>query len=212
MITSCNQKNKFTKDELFILNDKIALNYSDTLLHNIHKKLIGSENDSVNRNLLFKLANKYYDEGKSNKYLEIAIEINKLATVEKDSQHIAKSFNYIGYYYNVNTKPDSAFKYYLKAEKIYYVLKDTLNSSKLKMYKAGILFDTGNFVESEIEAVEALRELRKIEDQRLIYQCYVLISLSLKELNNYTKSLEYFDLVLKQIDILKKINNKKTHV
>lgn len=209
ILTSCNQKNKFTRDELLVLNNKTSLNDNETLLSNIHKKLINSENDSINRDFLFKLANIYYEKGKPNKYFEIATQINKLATVKKDSQHIAKSFNCIGYYYNINTKPDSAFKYYLKAEKIYSALNDSLNSSKLKMYKAGILFDTGNFVESEIEAVEALKELTKINDQRLVYQCYVLIALSLKELNNYSKSLDYFDLALKQIEGIEKKKQQK---
>jgi len=154
--------------------------------------------------LLFDVANKYFDINKQDKYFEIASKINKLANSQNDSSQIAKSFNYIGYYYNINSKLDSAFKYYLKAEKIYKALRDRLNYGKSKMFKAEIYYDTGNFVESEIEMVNALKELNKTNDTKSIFNCYLTMALSLKEMNNYSKSLEYLDLALSQINILER--------
>ena len=72
------------------------------------------------------------------------------------------------------------------------------------MYKAAIYYETGNFVESEIEAIQALKQLDKTNNSLLMYHCYLRIALSLKEMNNYSKSLEYFDLALNQINKLEK--------
>ncbi|TEB40762.1 tetratricopeptide repeat protein, partial [Flavobacterium circumlabens] len=64
------------------------------------------------------------------------------------------------------------------------------------------LYDAGNFTESEIEVVTALRFLSKTNNTRLTYECYNLLGLSVEEINNYKKSLQYFELALKQLDKL----------
>ena len=106
---------------------------------------------------------------------------------------------FFGDYHEEKTQLDSAFSYYLKSEKLYNKLKDTLNSGKLALYKAGILYDTGNFNESEIQGVNALRLLSNTKNARLIYESNIIIALSLKELNNYKKALEYYQLALGQL-------------
>lgn len=197
---SCNKKKKISTNEFLVLNDTSITKKNTYILDNLYKKLIQNNNDSINRNLLFAVANKYYDINKPDKYFEIASQITKLATLQKDSVHIAKSLNYIGYYYNNSTKLDSAFKYYFKAEKIYKALHNKIDYGNSKMYLAGIYYDSGNFVESEIEAIEALKQLRETNNNIFIFQCDILLALSLKEMSNYSKSLEYFELALKQLE------------
>lgn len=211
-LVSCSKKAKITKDELQILKDTTITNVNTNALDILYYKLIHSKNDSINRNLLFDLANKYFDINKTDKYFEIASKLNELYTYQNDSTQIAKSYNYIGYYYNNSTKLDSAFKYYLKSEKIYQALRDYSNCAKLKIYKARVYYDIGNLIECETEAIEALKLIEKenFKDPSLIYQCYLTIALSLNEMNNYSKSLEYFNLALNQINLLER-NNVNTN-
>lgn len=211
-LVSCNKKATITSDELLVLKDTTITFKNSGALDILYYKLIKSSNDSVKRNLLFQVANKFYDINKPDKYFEIVSKINELASIQNDSMHIAKTFNCIGYYYYNKTKLDSAFKYYLKSEKIYKTLRDTSNCGKLKMYKSGIYFDTGSFVESEIEAVEALKYIAIINNPRLNYQCYLTIALSLNEMKNFSKSLVYFDLAMNQIDILERTNEPKNSI
>ena len=219
LLGSC-QKKKFDiekRNDIIILSKKIeaksivydeGTKYLDTLC----LKLKSQENDSVARNLYFKIAVGYYNLNSLDKYLNVVTKVHKLAIKEKDSLHIAKALYYFGDYYDYKSQLDSAFTYYSQSEKLYNRIKDTLNAGKTTLYKAGILFDAGNFTASEIETVNALKLLSKTNNKRLTYESYNLLALSLKELNNSKKSLEYFGLALSQLDKLENENYPKDKI
>jgi tetratricopeptide (TPR) repeat protein len=176
----------------------------DKILYSLYKKLLKNRNDSINRNILFQIGNIYYYDNNLDKYLTIIRKVNKLATKDNDSTQIAKSLHYIGDYYDEKNQLDSAFSYYYKSEKLYYLIKDTLRYTKLKINKAGILYDNGNFNESEIELIKALKILNKKRSYDLAFTCYNILALNLKELKDYSKSLYYFNLAQLQLNILEK--------
>lgn len=190
------------------IKEEVEKKYLDTLC----QRLQGQENDSVTRNLYFKIAVKYYNLNYLDEYLKISKKIHQLAISKNDSVHIAKSLYYLGDYYDEKAQLDSAFSYYSQSEKVYNKIKDTLNSGRTKLYKAGILFDAGIFSESEVEGIAALKLLTKTNNARLIYECYNLIGISLKELNNCNESLKYFDLALKQLEQLERKNYDKEKI
>ncbi|MDI6033349.1 sensor histidine kinase [Flavobacterium sp. LB2P84] len=183
-------------------SNSLKIDEEKKYLEVIYQKLQSAKNDSITRNLYFKLAVKYYDTNSLDRYLNVTRKVHCLSVKDKDSTQIAKSLYYIGEYYEDKTQLDSAFYYYSQSEKIYTSIKDTLNSGRVSLYKAGILYEAGNYTESEIEAIAALRLLSKTSNTRLIYECHNTIAISLKELNNYSKSLEYFRLAIKQLDKL----------
>jgi signal transduction histidine kinase len=209
LIGSC-QKKKFDvekrNDVLKLLEKVEATSLEDDkkkkCLDTLYQKLQSEENDSITRNLYFKAVDNYYDLNLLDKYLNVTRNIYQLSVKANDSSHIAKSLYSLGDYYDAKSELDSAFSYYIQSEKLYKRIKDTINSGRTKLYKAGILFDAGIFSESEIEAIGALRLLSKTNNTRLVYECYNLIAISSKELNNCKESLKYFDLALKQLDKL----------
>jgi signal transduction histidine kinase len=218
-MTACQKKKNLIlekKEISILLKNPNFLNLKDSdkekKLDQIYKEILNQENDSVNRNLFLKVADKYYDLNNYDKYKKITEKVLEMAFMEKDTNHIAKSLYYLGDYYDQNSKLDSAFSYYSQSEKLYKRLKDSLNIGKLTLHKAGILFDAGNFNESEIEAVTALRIFPKANSTRLIYECYIVIGISLYELNNYKKSLVYFDLAFKLLDQLENENFPKSEI
>lgn len=219
LIISCQKKkdtidykNKITK----VLNNLDLSNLKEDgkekLLDSLSQNLLNQNNDSINRNLLFKVVDKYYSLNKNEKYLNITNKLLALSIEKNDTIHIAKSFYYTGNYHDDESQFESAFSYYIKSEKLYQAINDTLMMGTLAVLKGGIFFDSGNFAESETEAIKALRLLSKTKNTNLVYNCYNLIGISLKELNNYKKSLYYFALALKQLDLLEKENYPKEKI
>lgn len=163
-----------------------------------------ADNDSIRRGFLFNIAVRYDELHKSDKYLEALRLVLKKAKQQYDSADIAQAYSWIGDYYEAETLNDSAFKYYLQTEKLYRQLNDTLNLGKAVLYKSGILYNAGNFTEGINQGIYALKILKPTGNTRLIYESYVYIALSLKEVKDYQKSLDYFNLALGEIDRLDK--------
>jgi signal transduction histidine kinase len=153
---------------------------------------------------LFKIGNIYYFDNKLDEYLATVKSIKEFAVKDKDSFHLAKSLYYTGDYYDNKNILDSAYKYYYQSEKIYSQLNDTIHTGKVKLKKAGILYDNGSLKESEIELIKSLKLLLPKKNERLIYECYNILALNLKELKDYPKSLEYFNLAQIQLNKLEK--------
>ena len=209
IIFSCKRKEEITdekgaKSEIkkirSLQNNQI---YKDQLLNNLRKKLLSIQNDSIKRNLLFEIGDIYYYDNKLDNYYKIVSQINKLAIMDNDSIHIAKSLYYIGDYFDKKIKLDSAFSYYYRSEKIYSLIKDTINTSKLKINKAGILYDNGSFKECESELINALKLItRKKKLEQLKFECYNILGLDLTELKEYEKAIKYFNLAQNQLEKL----------
>lgn len=182
------------------IKDSVKIIALDTL----HQYLYKYENDSVNRNLLFKAANKYYFIGELHKYKKATNKILELSKLKNDTSHIAKSLCYLGNYHYDKSQYDSAFSYFNKSEKLYASLNDTLMLGIISNLKGVLLNDTGNYAESETEIIKALRLLSKINRTDLKYHCYNALAISLKGLNNYKKSLIYYNLALNKLNSLEK--------
>nr|WP_315143884.1 ATP-binding protein [uncultured Flavobacterium sp.] len=209
ILGSClNNKSKVdSKKEIrYLIEKSESKNFNpakiEKYLDSAYQKLLLKKNDSVTRNLYFQTALKYYEQNSLDKYLIVTKKINELAIEQNDSTHIAKSLYYLGDYYEAKTQLDTAFNYYNQSGKIYKQLNDTLNYGNLSLFKAGILYDVGNFTEGEIQGINALKLFSKIKNKRLIYESNVIIALCLKELNNYEKALEYFRVALNLLDQL----------
>lgn len=208
LILACDKKNKaelLNETSMLLMKidslEKENINY-EVYLDSLHNYVLNNENDSINRNVYFKLAVKYYDIGNLEKYFDVTNEIKELSIKKNDTAHIAKALYYVGDYYLDKTELDSAFKYYVQSEKLFKSIKDSLNAGKISLYKAGIFYDTGNYSESEVEGIHAMKLLLKTKNNRLIYECNVLIALTLSEMKSYEKSFQYFNQALRQLDLL----------
>ena len=72
-----------------------------------------SDNDSVSRNFLFTIADKYYNLSADDKYKIVSKKVLELSNQSKDTAHIAKSLRYIADYYETKSMQDSALIYAL---------------------------------------------------------------------------------------------------
>lgn len=176
----------------------------EKMIDSAYSELQSSGNDSIRRSLLFNVAVRYEELGASEKYLAVCKSIHAKARQQKDTTDWAQASSWIGDYYQAKMQSDSAFKYYLQSEKMYRLLKDTLNYGRAILNKSVVLYHTGNFSESIVQGVESLKSLKNTKDQQAIYSAYVKIALSLKEVKDYEKALEYFNLSFTE---LKKLEN-----
>ncbi|HEY6142015.1 MAG TPA: sensor histidine kinase [Flavobacterium sp.] len=180
--------------------DSFSDRNKERTLDSLGQYILSHNNDSINRNLIFKVANNYYLINKYDKYFELINKVYLLSIEKKDTIHIAQSLYSFGDYYRETSRLDSAFTYYNKAEKLYIIKKDTLMMGTTSFVKGVVLFSTGNFAESETETVKASQLLSATNNNDLVFNCYNMLALSLKGLNDYKKSLYYFDLAIKQLD------------
>ena len=96
------------------LNKEIRLKYIDSAKNIIHE---ASKNDSIKIKNYFKLANRYFILLEYEKYKETTSKILDISESINDSLNIAKAEYYLGDYYFSLSKNDSAYYYYLEAEK-----------------------------------------------------------------------------------------------
>lgn len=186
--------------------DKVTrLKYMDSV-----EQLIENSNysDSLKIKNYFKIANRYFGVLEYDKYKEITNKVLEISKSNKDSLNIARAEYYLGDYYFSTSKNDSAYYYYLEAEKKYENLNDKPNLASTKLHKAYILSYEKDFIGSEIETVKVLNVATEIKDQELIYECYVNLGSSLVGLGNYEKALEYHQKSLSQIKEIENDNYK----
>jgi signal transduction histidine kinase len=215
LFSSC-EKDNLVKNNSILLFEKEYLNKSDKkqknkYLDSIVESLQNKKNDSVSRSLYLKVACKYYYNNEINKSLHIGLKVLQLSTKAKDSIRIPKALYYIGDCYE-NTKKDSAYYYYLQAEKLYFKIHDYDNVGRMLFNKAYVLFYDGNYLECEVQLSKALQYLKESENLRLIYSCNTLMGNCLEKLVDYDEALKYHRRAFVNLKKLKINNNDEDEI
>ena len=180
-------------DQSFL--DGLEKNKKEKYLDSIVELLKSKENDSIVRETYLNVATEYYYINNLEKSLSFSLKALRLSKRAKDSIRIPKALFYVGDCYQ-NSKRDSAYFYYLQAEKLYYKIHDYNNTGRMLFDKAYVLFYDGNYVECEVEISKALQYLKKSTKYRLIYSCNTLMGNCLEKLVNYDEALRYHKLAL----------------
>jgi len=165
--------------------------------------VVNQENDSLNRINLFKVANRYYNISNwknFDKTVRLVLEKSELAN---DSINIAKSYTYLGDYYESQAISDSAFLFYYKAEKMYAELGDNISLGKTLINKANLQYKAGDFLGSEKSVFKVLRII-KVENNKsnnnVFYDSYNLLGLIYNELGEFDNAITYNNKALMVID------------
>lgn len=206
LLTGCNKKSIDNKDYFLRYDHSVLNNESkEKLLDSLFAHFITQSNDFATRHSLFKIASRYEKLGLNTKYYNTVNKVYLLASQQKDSLDMAKSFWYKGDFYSNKEVFDSAFHYYSQSEKLYRLSKkDSLNWGRMLLYKSGTLYDTGIYTESEVEIVKALTVFSDIKHNLFLYRTNLQMALTLKQLKEYEDALKYHTIALQQLDKLKK--------
>ncbi|KVV13319.1 tetratricopeptide repeat-containing sensor histidine kinase [Flavobacterium sp. TAB 87] len=187
---------KYDKDSLpeYLL---LANDYSLTFEHkrNFNQKafdiIVEHPNDSIGRINLFKVANRFYNMGSWPDYKTTVSTIVHKSREIKDSASLAKAFTYFGDYYVAQSKSDSAFYFYLQAEKIFRKRNDNFNLAKTFLNKATLQYEISDYVGSEISTFNALRALKDEKSITVLFDSYNLLGALYNDLGDYNKALEF---------------------
>lgn len=199
------RKNNFFENTYF---DGLLPNQKLKYLDSISQLLNNQENDSLTRYELLTISAEYYYLNDSKLSKEAAVKSLNMARIKNDSMCMAKAFYYIGDAYET-IKRDSAYYYYLKAEKIYEAINNKEWNAKMKFNKAYMLFYSGNYSECEVEISKALKLLQNTSNHRLKYNCLNLLGSCLEKLEEYDDAKKYHLKALLEIEYLKKNNQNQ---
>ena len=161
------------------------------------------ENDSIVRDLYLKAGAEYYYLNNLKKSFSSSLIAFNLSKEKNDSSRMAKSLYYLGDCYE-NSHKDSAYYYYLQAQKIYAKIHDYDHLGRMYFNKAYVLFFDGRFVECEVEVTKALLYVKKTGNTKLQYMCNTLMGNCLEKLFMYDQALKYHQLGLEDLKLMKK--------
>ncbi|MFM1754529.1 MAG: hypothetical protein RLZZ236_1468 [Bacteroidota bacterium] len=164
------------------------------------------DNSFILRQFLLDLSAQYYFQNEYKKSYKVSNRALKLSMLSKDTLSMARSYYFMGDSYE-NTKRDSAFYFYQKAEKLYRLLKNDELIGKMLFNKAYLLFFEGNYIESEILVSKALKHLKYSSDIKLIFSCLNLIASDFEKLEEFNDALKYYLLAQELLNGLDKDEN-----
>lgn len=195
ILYSCTDKHDVSSSQFKLSENYYNLTVKNkrNILNNEFSKIIKCKNDSSKVNALLKLSNEYYYIEDYKLSIKVSKEICSITKIIGDSLNLGKSLYYIGDCF-MDSQKDSAYYYYKESEKIFKKINNHDRLAKVYFNKAYLLYYEGNYVESEIEVIKALRLLHNSKQLKRIYRCYSLQGSNHLELGEYDKALEYFNL------------------
>ncbi|TPG40962.1 ATP-binding protein [Flavobacterium pectinovorum] len=194
------RKNTINIDQKYF--STISGSEKEKYLDSIVALLKNQKNDSVIRELYLRTGEEYYYLNNLKKSYSSSLTALQLSRKENDSSRIAKSLYYLGDCHEISQK-DSAYFYYLQAQKIYAKIKDYEHLGRMHFNKAYVLFYDGRFVECEVELSKAFKSLKNSDNMNLLYSCNTLMGNCLEKLLMYDQALKYHQLALQNLNILK---------
>jgi signal transduction histidine kinase len=187
-------KNLNNSDSTFNRNDSLDILYF---------KLSNKKYDTLIRDQLSVLAEKYRTNSTPEKYFKISKIIESKSTFIKDTFGILKAKSNIGNYYYENFTIDSAYLFVYKAEKISNKTKNKLFLGSILRLKADILWCHKDYSGAEASAIQALKIVTQKKYVDDIIACYITIGNCLEGMNNYDKALDYYNKALVKLEDLK---------
>ena len=199
-ITSC-EKNKSLGTKI-IPNDSISIvikSYNNPIITS-KKRLYYSrkyfdiisrlENNQRNRDTLFKIVFNIYKLKEWNSFDIKSKELLKISLKESDSTNIVNSYRYRANFFKNTNVFDSAFYYYVKAEKIYKKLGDSENFANIQFNKSIVQYEINDFLGADLSLTKALQSVKK-NDKRKLFEILSEISVVSIGLKNYQKALDF---------------------
>jgi len=216
IVFGCNPKRKAENKIIATENDSI----SNRIRESKNKTLTINER----KNYLLKAYNytqKVNAESRKNKHLlSIALETllikdsiffrktNKeaylLSKKIKDSSGIAETHWNYGSFYSDNNIKDSSYYHYYQANKLFESIGNDYYSGKMLYNMAVIQSTIKDYTGSELFNIKAISKFKPLNKNYNLYKSYNHLGITLKELNEYERSIFYHNEALKYLD---KIND-----
>jgi two-component system, NarL family, sensor kinase len=165
----------------------------DRFLNKAYANLDRISNDSAKTKYLSELSLAYSELPDSLMFKLTNRETLILAAKVNDSVALAEAHWDLADFFNLNSKPDSAFYHYSQAHKFFSQLGDDFLSGRILYNMAGIQADAKDYTGSEINTIRAIELFLPLEKNLHLYYCYNNLGSITKELEEYDRALEYYE-------------------
>lgn len=179
--------------------------------------LIKQPNDSLNRENIFKVSYNFFNINEWESLKKVAKIGYKRACDVEDLDHLAKAQRNLGLYFESISQNDSAFLYYVKAEKIYKKLQNPKGISLTYRDKAQVQYYVNDYTSGEITLIQAIKVARTfniIDEQFYILNFIGVLSTELHDFETanrfYQKAaqiLEYYPEIFRKVDKVQIFSN-----
>ncbi|MBS7786020.1 hypothetical protein KIH23_01825 [Flavobacterium sp. CYK-55] len=158
--------------------------------------LILHENDSLNRDQLIEMCRSFYNLN-SWKNLKRASRLALTRSqAENDEYFVGHSYRWLGIYYQNMDLNDSAFYYYLRAEKIFKKLNNKFFLCHLYIDKGLVFHYTCNYMEAEATLVSALKIAKELNLKYEITKIYMILGMNSSNQKDYVSTFKYYQKAL----------------
>jgi signal transduction histidine kinase len=167
--------------------------------------------DSLKSKYLSKLSFAYYKRNDSINFLRTNQELQAFAIKNNDSTKLAEAYWDKGAFFNLPrvANRDSAYYYFSKAQKVYELLKEDLNSARLLRSMAIVQTAVHDNTGALVTLTESLKLLKPLENNKRLYEAYNTMGIAAYALDEYDEAIVYYDLAYQYINKLNLSNVSK---
>ncbi|WP_091141968.1 tetratricopeptide repeat-containing sensor histidine kinase [Flavobacterium caeni] len=173
--------------------------------------LTAKENTKSTRNDLNTVAQLYYDLRQESKAIEVATKVVESSISVKDSLNIARGYNTLGNQFIDKGANDSAYYFFLKAEKLFSPTRDSIYLAKNYIDKAFVQLYESDYSGCELSCIQALSFYKSSSYVQNQYNAFNLIGISSNELKNFDNALIYHRKALDFVNRYPEISQSKVH-
>ena len=202
---ACNKSNERSEsdtgvenDSIFILidqgkNNNIPIEERALLLHQARTAASNSKNDTLKPKYFSQLSLAYLGLKDSLLFRKTNRQSIVFAKNVNDSLTHAEAFWDLGTFFRNNELQDSSYHNYREAHLLYDAIGDDFFSGRMLYNMANSQRIVKDYTGAEINTIKAIELLKPLEENRYLYNCYNLLGSISKELNEYDRSLSYFN-------------------
>jgi signal transduction histidine kinase len=176
-------------DEVLTLDLSEDVKYSKLL--RAHRLIEDVNTDSVQSRFLEIVSKESYKIGQYNLTRKASIDLQTLSVKNKDTMGIAKSYYYLGIYYDTLEEVDSAVNNFYYAERFFALMGDNRNAGKSVLTMAIIQKNQKDFVGGESSSIKALQYFSTLNEPRYMASAYTNLGIIAKDTERYDLAIDY---------------------
>lgn len=164
------------------------------------------KNDSLKAHLLIRTAYSSLLLGDFKGYRRKSKQILQYSLARKDTLALTRAYSYLGYFYQFEYKPDSAYFFYNKALQLFKLKKDSKNEGGMLLSMATLQESVKDYTGSEINIIKAISKLEGSNQFKSLYLAYNSLAVNNKNLGKFNSAIQSFE---KSKAYLSKIKNNQ---
>ena len=157
------------------------------------------ENDSITRVHLLEISTAFFNENNWKDFKKSANVLLEKAIESKDTFNIAQVYRYKAGYFRITFVNDSAFVFYLKAEKLFKLINNKSDLGTLLSYKSIVQFNVGDYVGADRSLTQAYKTLKNQNQNKKLFDVFTMMGIIANETKDFDKALDYYSKALKTV-------------